>query len=271
MNNFREWRTAGGAAHKIKDKPELVLPFKDVGASEPGLDICAGIMEADDSINNLLLGEATEEITYIDPESVENDGPTTIYVGDIIENTSVEDRFRDFYDKTSELSDGNIPQEYKIEFIDSNLSSPNKSVLDSTEQYGDKVFGAVHQAPVTEDDKWSRELTEYLELELPEDAVPLDLEIVEGEDPFWLNRIDVKTNIETSETEVYRAGKLLYEGSFSDALNYVDQEVDDWGYNTENLDENQKNPYTNPFNVKSTAVVKGMDTEIHQNIQQYLH
>lgn len=271
MDNIREWRTAGGAAHKVKGKPELILPFKDVGASEPGLDICAGIMEADDSINNLLLGEASEEITYTDPASVENDGPTTIYVGDIIEDTPVEDRFRAFYDKASELSDGNIPEEYEIEFIDSTLSSPDQKVLDSTEQYGDKVFGAVHQAPVTEDDKWSRELTEYLELELPQNAVPLDLEIVEGDDPFWLNRVDVKTNVETGGTEVYRAGEMLYEGSFGDALNYVNQEVDDWGYNTENLDDGQKNPYTDPFNIKSAAVVEGMDTDTHDDIQRYLH
>jgi len=42
MADMKHWRTAGGAAHKQKDEPVVLLPFKDVGASVPGLDISAG-------------------------------------------------------------------------------------------------------------------------------------------------------------------------------------------------------------------------------------
>ncbi len=266
----RRWRTAGGAAHREKDEPVLTLAFKDIGASEPGLDIAAGLMEADESINLLQIGEAVEEIAYIDPESI--DGEATVYAPDIIEGTPMEDRFTSFYERASELSDGIVPEDYEIEFVDSEMRPLSEEVLDSTEEFGSKVTGAVHQPPVTDEDKWSRELIEYLEVDVPDHAVPLDLEIVEdGEESFYLNRIDFRTNVETGYTEVWREGEVLYSGEFDEALGYVEQEVDDRGYNVENLGEDQKNPFEDPFNVKSGAAITGMEgVEVHESIRQYL-
>jgi len=71
MADMKHWRTGGGAAHKQKkDEPVVLLPFKDVGASVPGLDISAGLMQENDSPKSLQLGEATEELGYIDAESL---------------------------------------------------------------------------------------------------------------------------------------------------------------------------------------------------------
>jgi len=268
---MKHWRTAGGAAHKQKDEPVLILPFKDIGASVPGLDISAGLMQENDSPKSLQLGEATEEIGYIDVESLQGNGSTTVYTADIIEGTSIEQRFRDFYERAAGLSDGKIPSDYEIEFADSERTSMDEDVLDSTEQYGDKVFGAVHEPPTSKRDKWSRELIEYLEIDIPEGTAPMDFEMVEdGEDSFWLNRIDFQINVETGYTEVWKEGNVLYEGQFDEALGYVDEKVDEWGYNRENLDQDQKNPFEDPFNVKSAAAVKGMDVEIDASIDQYL-
>ena len=268
---MKHWRTAGGAAHKQKDEPVVLLPFKDVGASVPGLDISAGLMQENDSPKSLQLGEATEELGYIDAESLQTDGPTTVYTADIIEGTSIEQRFRDFYGRAAELSDGKVPADYELEFIDSERTPMSENVLDSTEQYGDKVFGAVHEPPTGEGDKWSRELVEYLEVDVPEGSVPMDFEMVEdGEDSFWLNRIDFRINVETGHTEAWREGKMVYEGQFNEALDYVDENVDEWGYNRENLSEDQKNPLEDPFNVKSAAAVEGMSVDVDESIDQYL-
>lgn len=271
MSDIKHWRTAGGAAHKEKGESILRLPFKDVGASVPGIDISAGLMQENDSPKSLQLGEAVEELTYADPKTLDTKGPATIYTADIIENTSIEERFRHFYERAAELSDGKIPEDYEIEFVDSERTSLNEDVMDSTEQYGDKVFGAVHEPPADEDDKWSRELTEYLEINVPEGAVPIDLEMVEeGDESFWLNRIDFEINVETGNTKVWREGEILYESKFDEALEYVNDQVDDWGYNLENKDKDQKNPYETPFNVKSAAAVQGMDAEVHESIDKYL-
>lgn len=271
MSDIKHWRTAGGAAHKEKNEPVIVVPFKDIGASVPGLDICAGLMKENDSPKSLQLGESTEEIGYIDTSSLQTDGPATVYTANAIEGTPLEERFRDFYERAAELSEGKVPTEYELEFVNSERTPIAEEALDSTEQYGDKVFGAVHEPPTSDGDKWSRELVEYLEIDIPDGAAPMDLELVEdGEDSFWLNRIDFRINVETGYTEAWREGKMLYEGQFDEALEYVDEQVDEWGYNRENLKRNQKDPFEDPFNVKSAAAVQGMDVDVDESIRQYL-
>jgi hypothetical protein len=268
MSEIKHWRVAGGAAQKMKDEPVLILPFKDVGAGVPGLDISAGLMQEGDSPRLIQLGEAAEEIVNVEPETLE-DGELEIYIADVVEDTSVEERVREFYERTAEISD--LPENYNLNFVDSARTGLDEDALDSTEQYGEKEFGAVHEPPVNEEDKWSRELIEYLEVDTPGGTAPLDLERVEGDDPFYLNRIDFEIDVETGETVVWREGEKQYEGDFEEALDYVENEVDERGYNTENIDEDQKNPYEDPFNVKSGAAVRGLpEIDPDESIAQFL-
>lgn len=267
-DDIRTTRIAGGTALQHLGDPVLTFGFKDNGASEAGLDVCAGLMQANDSIRNLQLGEGVEEIAYVDPSTLDTD-TLTVYVPNIIEGDTVEERVRAFYDRALGLAGDALPDRYDVEFVDATLAIPDEQVLDEKTRYGDWETGVVEQPPVDEDDIWSRELLSYLAVDLPDDAVPVDFEHVEaGADSFYLDRIDFEVNVESGATTVYRGGEELFAGRFDEAMRYMEEDVTDDAYT---FDEDDDFEYGDPFNVKSGAAVQGLpDVTVHASIRDYL-
>lgn len=254
-------------ALKQMGEPILTFGFKDKGASEAGLDISAGLMQADDSIRNLQLGEGVEEIGYVDSATLDNE-TLTVYVPDIVQNTEIEERVETFYERALDLAGETLPDAFNITYVNSDIHIPEADAIDEGEVYGDWKTGVVEQAPVSEDDIWSDELFNYLEIDVPEGAVPVDFEHVEaGDDSFYLDRLDFQVNVETGETTVYRGGEELFAGRFDEAMRYMEEDVTEDAYT---FDEDDF-AYGDPFNVKSAAAVQGIDgVAVHESIRRYL-
>lgn len=213
-----ETRVAGGMQMKKKGEPVLYGPVRDEGApSEPRkLDSSAGLMQEDESIRSLQWGEGMEEVVWIEEG--------TLLLPDIVRDTPVEQRVIDEYNTaaTADSNDLSPVTADEVAYIDAEITVPAEM---DVMRFGEYRTGIVEQPPVTEDDITSMELVNYLELDVPDSASPVDLEHMPGDD--GINHFDrpvYELNVETAETAIYQGGQKLYDGDLEGALAYIEDE-----------------------------------------------
>lgn len=197
---------------KAKGESRIWGSWRDPGAPrEPKkADSGAGLMEWDDSIRNLQLGEGSEEVIWVD------DGK--LLLPDLLEDSPVRERVLEEYREVAE-ADTAVPEGLEVEYVDSSIEVPE------TEEVWD--FGG-YKTGVTEERSEqdnSYELLNYLEMNLPETAVPYDLEhweedgeIVHPDRPVY------EFDVETGEASLYESGEEVYSGDVEGMISYLEEE-----------------------------------------------
>ncbi|MFB6174522.1 MAG: hypothetical protein ABEJ87_00925 [Candidatus Nanohalobium sp.] len=93
-------------------------PWRDAGAPrEPmKMDSEAGLMEWDDSIRNLQLGEGSEEVVWV------HDGK--LLLPDLLEDSPVEERVLNECSKVAE-ADTVVPEGLEVKYVNSSIEVPD--------------------------------------------------------------------------------------------------------------------------------------------------
>lgn len=209
-----EWRIGGGMQLKNQDDSVIYGPWRDPNAPrEPKkVDSAAGLMEWDDSIRNLQLGEGAEEVIWVD------DGK--LLLPDLLEGSPVEERVLNEYREVAEAGTV-VPEGLEVEYVDSSISVPETEEI---WEFGGYRTGVTEE--VTKEDK-SYELLNFLEIDVPDSAVPYDLEHwEEGEGLVHPDRPVYEIDVETGEAVLYTSGEKVYDGDVSGMLSYLEEE---WG------------------------------------------
>lgn len=238
-----EWRIGGGMQLKQQNNSVIYGPWRDPGAPrEPKkVDSAAGLMEWDDSIRNLQLGEGSEEVVWVD------DGK--LLLPDLLENSPVEERVVNEYREVAE-ADTVVPEGLDVEYVDSSISVPE---TEEVWEFGGYRTGVTEE--VSEEDS-SYELLNFLEMDVPESAVPYDLEHwEEGSEVVHPDRPVYEIDVETGEAAVYTSGEQVYSGDVTGMVSYLEEE---WG-------EEIERPAST---VKVQAALQGGDWNRHEEVDQ---
>lgn len=253
-------RVGGGL--QLKVNTAIVGPYRDAGGAAPWrMDESAGIMEADESIRDLQIGEGTEEIVYL-----QEDGDSyEIVLPDIIADTAIEGRVMDVY--SSALQDDSSPlpvdvTDDDVRYMDAEIRIPSNS---DTITFGEYTTGYTMEEPEDGRGDRSMELVNYLDANPPEGAVPVDLEnFPAGDTHIHLDRIVYEIDLETADAQLYRSGEQIHDGdvesmlAFMDDINdHADETVAD-GY-TE-LPDDKEEPEV-PATVKVQEAIAGSPTD----------
>lgn len=201
---------------KKSGKSVIWGPWRDPGAPrEPKTaDAGAGLMEWDDSIRNLQLGEGAEEVVWVE------DGQ--LLLPEEVKGTPVEDRVLSEYHEVASDDSTPVPGGLDVRYVDSEIVVPEGlEVWD----LGGYRTGVEPEGEGTEDQSY--ELLNFLEMDLPSNASPFDLEHwYEGEELVHPDRPVYEIDVETGETVLYESGEEVYEGDIEGAIEYLGEE---WG------------------------------------------
>lgn len=228
---------------KAKDKSRIWGSWRDPGAPrEPKkTDSGAGLMEWDDSIRNLQLGEGAEEVIWVDGDS--------LLLPDLLEDSPVEDRVLDEYREVAE-AETSVPEGLEVEYVDSSVEVPETEEIWS---FGGYRTGVTEER--SEQDN-SYELLNYLEMDIPESAVPYDLEhweedgeIVHPDRPVY------EFDIETGEASLYESGEEVYSGDVEGMISYLEEK---W-------DEEIERPAST---VKVQSALRGSDWDVDEGVEK---
>lgn len=260
-------RLGGGLQLKKQGEPVILGPFRDPHAPRmpKTADISAGVMGEIDKYSPVIMQkrEGTQEIVFT--------GENTLYLPNIIEqkinnieatnteqvtefiNTEINDIVLqdtlEHYHQASQLSEHLQPlQNLEIQYLNSNIEVPGGN----TKQYGD--YETLHTFE-EQGEMRSEELINHLEIEIPENATPVDLEYIE--DDFALDRPVYEFNLKTGEAQLYESGQQIYNGDIEGAIKHLEEK---WG-------EEINKPYST---VKVQSSIQGTQTKLHEQAQKFL-
>lgn len=264
-------RVGGGLQLKTDDST-IAGSYRDAGGSAPlRMDEGAGVMEADETIHDLQLGEGAEEVVY----GIETDDGYELVLPDVIEDTKIEQRVLDTYNAALNDDSSPLPGEVSgddVRYMDSQITVPPES---STVTFGEYETGFTMEGDGDAGrDDISMELVNYLEVDPPEDAVPVDLEnFPAGDDHIHLDRIVYEVDLETAEARLYRSGTEIFEGDVDGMVSFmgsIEDHVDEEtaaGY--AELPDDEPEPEV-PATVKVQESIAGSGLDLHEQVRDNL-
>jgi hypothetical protein len=241
-----EWRIGGGMQGRRKNSPRIWGPWRDPGAPRESMkaDSGAGLMEWDDSIRNLQLGEGVEEVIWVDEDD--------LLLPDAVEDTGVEERVLEEYREVAGEESTPVPSGLDVRYVDSFIEVPGTEEVWS---FGGYRTG-VTEEETSEDSSY--ELVNFLDMDIPGDAAPYDLEHwFEDGEMIHPDRPVYEVDVETGEAVLYRSGDTVYSGDMEGAVDYLEEH---WG---------EELPGT-ASTVKVQAAIEGGDWDVNTQVREHL-
>lgn len=232
---------------KNSGRPVIWGSWRDPGAPrEPKTaDSGAGLMEWDDSIRNLQLGEGAEEVVWINGDQ--------LLLPEDVRGTPVEERVLAEYREVASDDSTPVPANPDIAYVNSDITTPENITIWN---FGGYRTGVAVEGEGSDDQSY--ELVNFLEMDLPENAAPYDMEHwFEGEDLIHPDRPVYEINVESGDTVLYESGEPIYEGDLEGAVQHLE---DKW-------DEDLPRPAST---VKVQAAIEGAGHDIDEQVAQYL-
>lgn len=232
----KKYRISGGL--HIIENGYLMGPVRDPKAPRmPScLDISSGLMEPDEGMKCTQVREGAEEIVRI------KNGK--IYLPDIVQRTDVVKRVTATIAKAIEDPASPFEHGFDIGFYKSEVRVPTgtREVWIQGHSIHDWQTGVT----IEERNSPSYELLNYL-IEKPEEKLnPIDTEVVVKENEnIWLDRYVYRFHPITGHSQLYKTGKKVFDGSFSEMIDFIEK---DFG---------EKLGYT----IKVKASIEGMPPE----------
>lgn len=212
-----ESRMAGGLQMKAQDAPVLYGPVRDAGApSDPMmLDSSAGLMQADDSPRSLQWGEGMEEVVWYDGDQ--------LFLPAVVATEPEQGRIITEFNAAAQ-ADGNDLEPVDatdVAFYPAEITVPQG--LDVL-RFKDYRTGYTEQPPLDDDDIHSIELLNYLEVDVPDAAEPVDLEHMPDDDGgvIHFDRPVYAVNVATGDVTMYRGGDAVYSGDVAGMIDYFE-------------------------------------------------
>jgi hypothetical protein len=207
-------------------------------------DSGAGLMEWNDSIRNLQLGEGVEEVIWADGDE--------LLLPDAVEDTGVEQRVLEEYREVAREESTPVPSGLDVRYVDSGIEVPGTEEIWS---FGGYRTG-VTEEETSEDSSY--ELVNFLDMDIPGDAAPYDLEHwFEDGEMVHPDRPVYEVDVETGEAVLYRSGETVYSGDVEGAVDYLEEH---WG--EELLDT--------ASTVKVQAAIEGGDWDVNTQVREHL-
>jgi len=183
------------------------------------LDISAGLMEPDEGMKSTQVREGAEEIVRI------KNGK--IFLPDLVSKAEVLEQVTSTIAES--IEDGNSPfhHNFDLEFYSSRVETPTntKEVWIQGHSLHDWETGVTTEKENTP----SYELINYVIEDPPEGVHPIDTEVIEKEDQknIWLNRLIYRFHPMTGEAELYRSGKKIFSGNFSEMIKKLEEKLEE--------------------------------------------
>lgn len=262
----------GGGLQLKPSETSIAGSYRDAGGSAPlQMDEGAGVMEADETIHDLQLGEGAEEVVY----GNETEDGYDLVLPDVIEGTDIEQRVLDTYNAALNDEGSPLPGEVSeddVRYMDSRIAVPPES---STVTFGEYETGFTMEGDGDAGrDDVSMELVNYLEIDPPEDATPVDLEnFPAGDDHIHLDRIVYEVDLKTADAALYRSGEQIFEGDVDGMVSFmgsIEDHVDeDTAAGYVDLPEDEEEPAV-PATVKVQESIAGSGLDLHEQVTDHL-
>ena len=181
------------------------------------LDISAGLMEPDEGMQSTQVREGAEEVVRI------KDGK--IFLPDIVEKSDVTEQVTSTIAEAIEDDGSPFEHGFELEFYESEARVPTNT--SEVWIQGHSLHDWETGVTTEEENTPSYELVNYIIENPPKGVHPIDTEVVEktSEENIWLNRMVYRFHPMTGEAEIYRSGKKIFEGSFSQMIEKLRNEL----------------------------------------------
>jgi len=215
----KKYRIGGGL--QIIQNGYFVGPVRGPNAPrKPScLDSSAGLMEPDEGMKSTQVREGAEEIVRIKDRK--------IYLPEIVKESGVLEQVTSTIAEA--IEDANSPFEhgFDLEFYSSHIDMPTE--IEEVWIQGHSLHDWETGVTVEEENTPSYELVNYIIENPPEGVHPIDTEVIEKENGknIWLNRIVYRFHPMTGDSELYRSGKKIFSGSFTEMIDRVERELED--------------------------------------------
>lgn len=231
----KKYRVAGGL--QVVQDGYLIGPVRGPNAPRmpSALDISGGLMEPDEGMKSTQVREGAEEIIRM------RDGK--VFLPDIVQEADVVEHVTSTIADAIEDPESPIEEGFPVEFYESKVRTPTNTREIWIQ--GHSIHDWETGVTIEERNSPSYELVNYL-IEDPEDDLkPLDTEVVHGDQNNWLNRYVYKFHPMTGDSKVYRSGEKVFEGTFSEMVEFLSEELEE----------------KVGFTVKVKASIEGLPTE----------
>lgn len=182
------------------------------------LDISAGLMEPDEGMKATQVREGAEEVVRM------KDGK--VFLPDLVREAGVVEQVGSTIAEAIEDPDSPFEHGFDLVFYESEARTPT----DISEVWiqGHSLHDWETGVTVEEENSPSYEMVNYIVENPPEDVRSVDAEVVEGsERNQWLNRFVYRFHPLTGESELYRGGGKVFEGSFREMIAFLEKEFNE--------------------------------------------